>query len=135
MEELAIGEVARRAGVRPSALRYYESIGLLPAPRRVNGRRRYDLAAIQMLRVIQLAQHAGFSVAEIQHLLHGFSAETPPADRWRPLAEHKMREIDALIARAEQMKGILETLLTCGCGRLEMCGHSVRPEQTSSEMS
>ena len=135
MEELAIGEVARRAGMRPSALRYYESIGLLPAPRRVNGRRRYDPVAIQMLRVIQLAQHAGFSVAEIQRLLHGFPAETPPADRWRPLAEHKMREIDALIARAEQMKGILETLLTCGCGRLEVCGLSVRPEQTSSEMS
>jgi MerR family redox-sensitive transcriptional activator SoxR len=135
MEELAIGEFARRAGVRSSALRYYESIGLLPAPQRVNGRRRYDPAAIQLLRVIQLAQHAGFSVAEIQRLLHGFPPETPPTERWRPLAEHKMREIDALIARAQQMKGILETLLTCGCVRLEARGLSARPEQTSSEKS
>ena len=55
MEELVIGEVARRAGIRPSALRYYESIGLMPAPKRVNGRRRYDESTVQMLRVVQLA--------------------------------------------------------------------------------
>ncbi len=63
MEELTIGEVARRAGVRTSTLRYYESIGLLPAARRVNGRRRYAPAALRMLAVIHLAQQAGFSAA------------------------------------------------------------------------
>ena len=77
MEDLAIGEVARRAGIRPSALRYYESIHLLPAPRRVGGRRRYGENTIQMLKVIQLAQQAGFTVAEIQTLLHGFAPDTP----------------------------------------------------------
>ncbi len=122
MEELTIGEVARRAGVRTSALRYYESIGLLPAARRVNGRRRYDPDAVRMLAVIHLAQQAGFSMAEIQTLFHGFAAETPPGERWRPLAEHKLGEVDALIARAQQMKRILETLLECGCVRLEECG-------------
>ena len=86
MEELAIGEVARRAGIRPSALRYYESIGLLPVPIRVSGRRRYDERTVQLLRVVQLAQQAGFTVAEIQTLLHGYAPETPPAARWRPLA-------------------------------------------------
>ena len=121
MEDLTIGEVARRAGVRTSTLRYYESIGLLPAPRRANGRRRYAPAAVQMLGVIQLAQQAGFTIAEIQTLLHGFAAETPPAERWRPLAEHKLGEIDALIARAQHMKQILEALLQCGCLRLEEC--------------
>ncbi len=122
MEELTIGEVARRAGVRTSALRYYESIGLLPAARRVNGRRRFDPGAVQMLAVIHLAQQAGFSMAEIRTLFHGFAAETPPAERWWPLVEHKLGEIDALIARAQQMKHILETLLECGCVRLEECG-------------
>jgi MerR family transcriptional regulator, redox-sensitive transcriptional activator SoxR len=122
VEELTIGELAQRAGVRTSALRYYESIGLLPAPRRANGRRRYDSSSVQMLAVIQLAQQAGFSIAEIQTLFYGFSAETMPAERWRPLAEHKLGEIDALIARAQHMKQILETLLKCGCLRLEDCG-------------
>ena len=74
MEDLAIGEVARRAGIRPSALRYYESISLLPQPKRVGGRRRYDESTVLMLKVIQLAQQAGFTVAEIQTLLHEASA-------------------------------------------------------------
>src|SRR6478735_9399062 len=98
MEELPIGEVARQAGIRPSALRYYESIGLMPAPKRVNGQRRYDESTVQMLKVVQLAQQAGFTVAEIQTLLHGFAPDTPPAARWQPLARSKIRELDALIA-------------------------------------
>src|SRR5215216_1550017 len=106
MEELVIGEVARRAGIRPSALRYYESIGLMPAPKRVNGRRRYDESIVQMLRIIQLAQQAGFTVAEIETLLHGFAPDTPPAARWQPLAQQKIAELDALIVHAEKMKVI-----------------------------
>ena len=121
MEELAIGDVARRAGIRPSALRYYESVGLLSAPKRVNGRRRYDESTVQMLKVVQLAQQAGFTVAEIRTLLHGFAPDTPPAARWQPLAQHKIAELDALIERAQQMKRILETGLNCGCLRLEDC--------------
>jgi MerR family redox-sensitive transcriptional activator SoxR len=77
IEELAIGEVARRAGIQPSALRYYERIGLMPAPKRVSGRRRYGEDTVQMLKVVQLAQSAGFTVAEIQTLLHGFAPDTP----------------------------------------------------------
>lgn len=121
MDEFAIGEVARRAGIRTSALRYYERIGLLPAPRRVSGRRRYDERAVQMLKVIQLAQGAGFTVAEIQTLLHGFAPDTPPAARWQPLARKKLEELDALIARAQQMKQVLAVGLNCGCLRLEEC--------------
>jgi len=121
MEELTIGEVARRAGIRPSALRYYESIGLLPAAKRVGGRRRYGADTVQMLKVVRLAQHAGFRVAEIQTLLHGFAPDTPPAARWQPLARQKLRELDGLIERAQQMKRLLETGLNCGCLRLEDC--------------
>jgi MerR family transcriptional regulator, redox-sensitive transcriptional activator SoxR len=121
MQELPIGEVARQAGIRPSALRYYESIGLMPAPKRVSGRRRYDESTIQMLKVVQLAQQAGFTVAEIQTLLHGFAPDTPPAERWDLLARQKLQELDALIERAQHMKRILETGLHCGCLRLEDC--------------
>ena len=93
----------------------------MPAPKRVSGRRRYDESTVQMLKVIQLAQQAGFTVAEIQTLLHGFAPDTPPAARWQPLAKQKITELDALIVRAQQMKRILETGLNCGCLRLEDC--------------
>ncbi len=121
IEELAIGEVARRAGIQPSALRYYERIGLMPAPKRVSGRRRYGEDTVQMLKVVQLAQSAGFTVAEIQTLLHGFAPDTPPAARWQPLARQKLSELDALITHVQQMKRVLEKGLNCGCLRLEDC--------------
>jgi MerR family redox-sensitive transcriptional activator SoxR len=113
--------VARRAGIRRAALRYYESIGLMPLPKRVSGQRRYDERTVQMLKIVQLAQAAGFTVAEIKTLLHGFAPDTPPAARWQPLARLKIRELDALIARAQQMKVVLEKGLNCGCLRLEDC--------------
>ena len=121
MEELAIGEVARRVGLRPSALRYYESIGLLPAPKRVGGCRRYDERTVQLVKVVQLAQAAGFTIAEIQRLLHGFAPQTPPAARWQQLAPAKLRELDALIARTQTMKQLLKVGLNCDCVRLEAC--------------
>ena len=121
MENLTISEVTRMAGIRPSALRYYESIGLLPSPKRVRGRRYYDSSTVQRLALVQLAQRAGFTIAEIQTLFHGFAPGTSPAARWRTLACRKVTELDALIERAQQMKHVLETGLQCGCLRLEDC--------------
>ena len=121
MEEMSIGEVARRAGVRTSALRYYESVGVLPAPRRVSGRRRYDGEVLDLLAIVRVAQQAGFTVAEIRTLLHGFSADTPPSARWRALASRKLPEVEALIERALGMKRLLERGLRCDCLRLEDC--------------
>lgn len=128
MAEFTIGEVAQRAGIRTSALRYYESIGLLPAPKRINGRRRYDEQSLQLLAVLQLAQRAGFTITEIQTLFHGFEPDTPPAARWRSLAAEKMTELDAIIERAQQMKRFLEGGLRCNCLRLEDCSVSWESE-------
>ena len=121
MNELGIGVVARMAGVKPSTLRYYESIGLIPAPRRINRRRCYDAEILQRLALVQLAQQAGFTIAEIQTLFYGFAPDTPPAARWQTLARQKMTELDALIERAQHMKQVLETGLQCGCLKLEDC--------------
>jgi MerR family transcriptional regulator, redox-sensitive transcriptional activator SoxR len=121
MTALTIGEVAQRAGIRPSALRYYESIGLLPAPKRVSGWRRYDESILPWVALIQLAQKAGFTMSEIQTLFHGFTPDTPPAARWRTLAATKLDELDALIERAQQMKHFLASGLRCDCLRLEDC--------------
>jgi MerR family transcriptional regulator, redox-sensitive transcriptional activator SoxR len=95
VESMSIGEVARRAGVNPSALRYYEGIGMLPLPKRANGRRRYDgevlREVLDRLAVVRVAQQAGFTLSEIRTLLDGFCEDTPPSERWRLLAEEKLR--------------------------------------------
>ncbi len=121
MAELTIGEVAQGAGVQPSALRYYESVGLLPAPKRVNGRRRYDESVLRQLTIIQMAQHAGFTIAEIQTLLHGFEQDTPPSARWRQLAAEKLVELHGRLRQTQQMIQVLENGLQCGCLQFEDC--------------
>lgn len=89
--DFSIGEVARRTGVRPSALRYYEEAGILPAPARVGGRRRYDADVIRRVDLLRFAQQAGFTLDEIKTLFHGFSCHadeggtaTQPEVRLRP---------------------------------------------------
>jgi MerR family redox-sensitive transcriptional activator SoxR len=121
MEKLTIGEVAERAGMRTSALRYYESVGLLAPPDRVSGQRRYDADVLQQLSVIHVAQEAGFTVAEIKVLLFGFEDDVAPSARWRAMAEQKLPEVDALIKRANAMKRILEEGLNCGCVDFKEC--------------
>ena len=122
---MSIGEVARQAGVRPSALRYYEGIGLLPRPERENGRRRYEgevlREVLDRLAVVRVAQQAGFTIDEIGVLLDGFSEDIPPSERWRVLASEKLPEIEALVERALSMKQLLERGLRCECLRLEDC--------------
>jgi MerR family redox-sensitive transcriptional activator SoxR len=122
----SIGEVARRAGIKASAIRYYERIGLLPEAERVSGRRRYDDSAVNRLAVIGLAQQAGFTLAEIRTLLNGFSPDTPPSARWQELARKKIPEVEELITRATGMKQLLEEGLDCECLSLEQCGVLLR---------
>ena len=121
MGGMSLGEVAQRARVRPSALRYYEGVGLLPPPERENGRRRYDGEMLDRLAVVRVAQQAGFTISEIRTLLDGFSEDIPPSERWRVLAREKLTEVDALIERALGMKDLLERALRCECLTLEDC--------------
>jgi MerR family redox-sensitive transcriptional activator SoxR len=121
MEPLTIGEVARRAGLRTSAIRYYESNGLIPEPRRVSGQRRYGPDVFTHLAIVRMAQEAGFSIEEIRTLVAGFPEGTPAGDRWRELAQRKLPEVDALIARLQAVRSVLEESLRCGCLSLEAC--------------
>lgn len=126
---LTIGEVARRAGMRTSALRYYEEMGLLPPPQRVGGgHRRYDPSVFGLLTVLRMAQQAGFTIAEMHLLVAGFSPETPASERWRQLAQHKLQEVEAVIAHAQDTKRLLEQLLLCGCLRFEECIENCSPD-------
>ena len=122
MEELSIGEVARWAGLRTSTIRYYESIGLLPEPRRVSGgHRRYDPQVLELLAVLRMAQKAGLTIAEMHLLVAGFSLETPASARWQLLARKKLQEVETVIAHAQQTKQLLERLVQCSCLHLKEC--------------
>jgi MerR family transcriptional regulator, redox-sensitive transcriptional activator SoxR len=135
-ETLSIGDVAREAGVATSALRYYESIGLLPAPARKSGQRRYETSVLKTIGFIQLAQHAGFTMLEIQTLLHGFPSETPPSTRWKELAEHKLLDIQNQLERILEMKRTLEEGLKCGCLTIAECSPICNQEsRVSMQMS
>ena len=122
---LTIGEVAARAGLRTSAVRYYEEVGILPAPARVNGRRVYGEEAVERLEVVRFAQSAGLSLDEIRVLFHGFGAEVPPPRAWQEVATRKLRELDEQSARIERMRRVLEATLDCGCVTLEDCARQV----------
>jgi MerR family redox-sensitive transcriptional activator SoxR len=120
-QKLTIGEVAHQAGLHTSAIRYYEDIGVLPRPERTHGHRRYTSRVFQQLAFIQLAQAAGFTMAEIKTLVSGFDETAPLGVRWRTLAEQKLTELDTLITRAQGMKRVLEVGIRCQCLNLDEC--------------
>lgn len=120
-ETLTIGELARRAGVATSAIRYYERLGVLPEPDRVSGRRRYEPEAVRRLEVLGVAQRAGFSLDEIRVLLQSADAGTPAYESVRELAERKLPDVEALIARAEHMRAWLTAAAACSCETFDVC--------------
>jgi MerR family redox-sensitive transcriptional activator SoxR len=121
MTDLTISQVAKQAGIRASAIRYYESVGLLPPPRRVSGQRRYQADILRRVAFIQTAQAVGFSVADMQALLRELDGELPLSARWQSLARQKLAEVEMLIQRAQGMRRMLEQGLQCGCPNLEQC--------------
>ena len=116
---MRIGQVAERAGVRTSLLRYYEDIGLLPEPERVSGQRRYDSTLLRRLAVIDVAQRAGLTLEEIRELLdHGAD---PMSGQLQEIAARRLPEIDALIDRAQRVRTWLDQATGCGCASVDDC--------------
>ena len=126
MKELSIGEVGKAAGLAPSAIRFYESEGLIPRAARRGGRRVYGESIVDRRALIDLAKGAGCTVAEIRRLLGGFTRRTPPGERWRTLAETKLEELEARIAEAERMKRLLRIVMRCECPTFEDCSRAMR---------
>jgi MerR family redox-sensitive transcriptional activator SoxR len=122
---MSIGQVAQICGLAPSAIRYYEKAGLLPKPIRVSRQRRYGAEVIGRLRLLQVAREAGFTIAETRTFVAGFSATTPPAIRWRTLADRKLGEIEAQMRRLRRMKVLLESGFRCRCLSIEDCARII----------
>jgi MerR family redox-sensitive transcriptional activator SoxR len=118
---MKIGELARRAGLNPSAVRYYERRGLLAAPYRTSGQRRYPDEALDRVLLICFAKDMGFTLGEIKVFLNGLRETAPVGQRWRKLARRKIQEVDQSIRRSRRLKSLLEHLLHCRCISLEVC--------------
>jgi MerR family transcriptional regulator, redox-sensitive transcriptional activator SoxR len=119
--EMTIGEVARRAGVATSSIRYYERIGLLGEPERLGGQRRYDGEVLGKLGFIGVAQSAGFKLAEIKALMEGVDSSAGMATQIRSLSSRKLDEVEALLERTKAMKGWLQVAAECGCASPSEC--------------
>jgi MerR family redox-sensitive transcriptional activator SoxR len=117
--QMTIGQVGDRARVRASAIRYYEDIGVLPAPERVAGQRRYTADVLRRLAIIDIAQRAGFTLGEIGELVG--PTEGPAYETIRALANRKLPAIEALIERAEAVRSWLEVASACECSTLDAC--------------
>jgi len=116
-----IGDLASRTGVNPSAIRYYEKVNLIPAPYRANGQRRYTDAALYRVLLIRFARDMDFSLEEIRIFLSGLNDKAPVGKRWKTLAHSKIRQVNETMARAQQLKSLLEHLLRCRCASLREC--------------
>ena len=122
MDELTIGQVAARAGVAPSALRYYEEQGLLVVSRTPGGARRYPRSVLRRLAFIRAAQNVGLSLGEVREALAALPEGRPPTARdWARLSRAWRDRLDEQIAALERLRDGLTSCIGCGCLSLTRC--------------
>jgi MerR family transcriptional regulator, redox-sensitive transcriptional activator SoxR len=129
---MTIGELAKKSGNAPSAIRYYESMGLISGIRTEGGQRRYGNDALEALRYITFAKAAGFTLSEISTLNPPAQEGDPLFARWKELSERKLEELDEVIRRAEKMKKLLRHALDCRCTKVDDCGLLAEPKSKAS---
>jgi MerR family transcriptional regulator, redox-sensitive transcriptional activator SoxR len=118
---MKIGALASQAGLKTSAIRYYEKIGLLPAPFRSGGQRRYPSEALDRVLLIRFAGEMGFSLNEIRIFLSGIRETAPVGARWKKLAVRKILHLRELVARAHRLEKLMRGLSHCHCSSLHEC--------------
>jgi MerR family transcriptional regulator, redox-sensitive transcriptional activator SoxR len=105
-------------GLRPSAIRYYERIGILLPAQRVSGQRRYDTTVLYRLAVIQRARATGFTLDEVRQLFFGFRNGARASERWQKLSRKKLAELDVLLDGVKTVRRLLKTMMRkCRCER------------------
>jgi MerR family transcriptional regulator, redox-sensitive transcriptional activator SoxR len=123
--DLTIGEVAARAGVAPSALRWYEQQGLITATRTAGGARRYQRGVLRRLAFVRAAQNVGLSLTEIRSALATLpEGRTPTARDWTRLSAGWRSRLDEQIAALTQLRDGLDSCIGCGCLSLDRCALS-----------
>jgi MerR family transcriptional regulator, redox-sensitive transcriptional activator SoxR len=120
--ELTIGEVAARAGVAPSAIRFYEARGLVVARRTDGNQRRYDRAVLRRIAVIQAGRAAGIPLQRIRAALDSLPAGRTPTRRdWDRFSRRWREDIDERITTLEALRNRLTTCIGCGCLSIDRC--------------
>lgn len=133
---LSIGELAARSGVAPSALRYYERLGLISAVRNSGNQRRYEPAQLRRVAFIRIAAQVGLSLEEIRRALHSLpEARTPTKADWERLSRRWRSRLDAQIALLQQLRDELTGCIGCGCLSLKACALYNPDDQLGSQGS
>ena len=120
-DSLTIGQVARQAKLNPSAVRYYERIGLLAEPERVGGWRRYDPGVLDRLKLLSISTACGFSLEETRILLEAMDREEGPQNTLAQLSHQKIPELEVTLARTQLMLQLLRSSADCSCPTLREC--------------
>jgi MerR family redox-sensitive transcriptional activator SoxR len=119
---LTIGELAARSGVATSALRYYESQGLISAERTTGNQRRYPRSMLRRVAFVRTAQRVGLTLEEISEALATLpSGRTPTKADWARLSRTWRPRIEAQIERLERLRDKLDGCIGCGCLSLRTC--------------
>ena len=129
---LTISQLGRTVGLRPSAIRYYEQIGIVQPAMRVGGQRRYDDSAVYRLTVIQRARALGFTLEQIRTLIFAFPDGTPAAPRWKQLSQQKLDELTRLVDTINSRQELLRRQGNCGCASLDDCGKCIVESEATS---
>ena len=121
-DELTIGELSRRSGVAPSALRFYEEQGLIRARRTDGNQRRYERAMLRRIAFVQAGKAAGIPLKRIHDALATLPEGRIPNRRdWERLSKRWREDLDARIATLEALRGRLDTCIGCGCLSIDKC--------------
>jgi MerR family transcriptional regulator, redox-sensitive transcriptional activator SoxR len=119
---LTIGQLSERSGVAPSALRYYESQGLISATRTTGNQRRYLRSVLRRIAFVRSAQRVGLSLEEISEALATLpGGRTPTRADWTRLSRAWRPRIEAQIERLERLRDRLDSCIGCGCLSLARC--------------
>jgi MerR family transcriptional regulator, redox-sensitive transcriptional activator SoxR len=119
---LTIGELARRSGVAPSALRFYEDQGLIRARRTDGNQRRYERAMLRRIAFVQAGKAAGIPLRRIGEALATLPESRIPTRRdWERLSKRWREDLDARIATLQGLRGRLDTCIGCGCLSIDKC--------------
>lgn len=122
---LTISEVVERSGFAASALRYYESEGLIEAGRSGGGQRRYQRSVLRRLAFIRAAGNVGLSLEEIRDELARLpQGRTPTRADWQRITRHWRSRLDEQIAALERLRDGLDSCIGCGCLSLRRCAIS-----------
>ncbi len=119
---MPIGAMSERSGVAPSALRFYESEGLIRSTRNAGNQRRYERSMLRRIAFIRSAQRVGLSLDEIRRALDTLpSNRTPNKADWERLSREWRRRLDEQIAELERLRDKLTSCIGCGCLSLKRC--------------